>query len=213
MANLVQLKMVLDGIRPPIWRRILIEDSFTFADLHLMIQKLMNWENYHLHDFDLGNDIKLTSDQNSLLDHKQNPFGAYQYFDATKILLKNYLKREKQTFLYTYDFGDSWQILIVVEAIVPKKPNDKKVCCLAGKRNAPPEDSGGIWCYADALKCLKSKKGRSYKELREWYGDDFDPEHFSLQEMNAALDPYNITRKVSARRVWQLNPSAKTARS
>jgi hypothetical protein len=205
--------MVLDGTKPPIWRRILIDDSFTFADLHSVIQILMNWENCHLHDFDLGDDIKLMSDHDSLLDFKRNPIGSYKYFDATRVPLKNHLKKEGQTFLYTYDFGDNWGIVIKVEAIVPKQPNDKRVCCLAGKRNAPPEDSGGVWGYADALKCLKSKKGRSYEELREWYGEDFDPEHFNLQEMKAALDPYNITKKVSARRVWQLDPKAKTARS
>jgi hypothetical protein len=43
-----QLKITLDGIRPPIWRRILVSGETTLDQLHDIIQIAMGWEDDHL---------------------------------------------------------------------------------------------------------------------------------------------------------------------
>ncbi|MEK6874196.1 MAG: plasmid pRiA4b ORF-3 family protein [Nanoarchaeota archaeon] len=48
MTKILQLKIVLDGITPKIWRRFLVKDNISFDDLHNVIQAVMGWENYHL---------------------------------------------------------------------------------------------------------------------------------------------------------------------
>lgn len=40
-GNLLQFKVTLKGSKPPIWRRILIEENDTFYDLHMAIQRFM----------------------------------------------------------------------------------------------------------------------------------------------------------------------------
>ncbi|MBK8051479.1 MAG: plasmid pRiA4b ORF-3 family protein [Anaerolineales bacterium] len=47
-------KITLKGVRPPIWRRLIVPDNVTLARLHLMIQATMGWENAHMHEFDIG---------------------------------------------------------------------------------------------------------------------------------------------------------------
>ena len=54
MAKILQLKIVLQGISPPVWRRVLVEDTISFYRLHSIIQKVMGWENCHLFEFDQG---------------------------------------------------------------------------------------------------------------------------------------------------------------
>ncbi|MDR1968130.1 MAG: plasmid pRiA4b ORF-3 family protein, partial [Burkholderiaceae bacterium] len=49
-----QFKITLLGIRPAIWRRIQVPDSYTFEDLHMAIQIAMGWKNCHLHMFRIG---------------------------------------------------------------------------------------------------------------------------------------------------------------
>jgi hypothetical protein len=44
-----QLKLVLQGISPMIWRRLLICDDSTIADLHCIAQIAMGWPDDHLH--------------------------------------------------------------------------------------------------------------------------------------------------------------------
>ena len=46
-----QFKISLLGIRPPIWRRIQVPETYTFWDLHVAIQDVMGWADYHLHKF------------------------------------------------------------------------------------------------------------------------------------------------------------------
>ena len=50
--TIVRLKITLRGIKPPIWRRLLM--PATLGDLHLAIQAAMGWEGDHLHVFDVG---------------------------------------------------------------------------------------------------------------------------------------------------------------
>ncbi|WP_374464148.1 plasmid pRiA4b ORF-3 family protein [Chryseobacterium sp.] len=51
MSEIVQLKIILKGTKPPIWRRLLIENTATFENLHYAIQMAMGWENSHLYEF------------------------------------------------------------------------------------------------------------------------------------------------------------------
>ncbi|AST06093.1 hypothetical protein AF2641_03985 [Anoxybacillus flavithermus] len=44
--------MALRGIRPPIWRRVLVPSHITFDQLHFIIQEAMGWGNDHLYRFD-----------------------------------------------------------------------------------------------------------------------------------------------------------------
>lgn len=55
MKEVLQIRISLDGIKPKIWRRFLVENSMRFEQLHNIIQKVMGWENYHLYEFQIDN--------------------------------------------------------------------------------------------------------------------------------------------------------------
>jgi hypothetical protein len=46
-----QFKVVLRGVSPMIWRRILLRSDQTIADLHYTIQIAMGWSDSHLNRF------------------------------------------------------------------------------------------------------------------------------------------------------------------
>ena len=46
-----QFKVVLRGISPMIWRRLLLRSDHSIADLHYTIQIAMGWSDSHLHRF------------------------------------------------------------------------------------------------------------------------------------------------------------------
>jgi Plasmid pRiA4b ORF-3-like protein len=52
--EIFQLKITLLGVNPPIWRRVLVPRDLTLAQLHTVLQTVMGWENYHLHEFHIG---------------------------------------------------------------------------------------------------------------------------------------------------------------
>jgi Plasmid pRiA4b ORF-3-like protein len=43
--------VVLQGVSPIIWRRLLICGDSTIADLHYIVQTAMGWSDDHLHQF------------------------------------------------------------------------------------------------------------------------------------------------------------------
>ncbi len=46
-----QLRVVLRGISPLIWRRLLVRGDSTIADLHHALQIAFGWTDTHLHRF------------------------------------------------------------------------------------------------------------------------------------------------------------------
>ena len=46
-----QLRVVLRGISPLIWRRLLVRSDSTIADLHATLQLALGWSDDHLHRF------------------------------------------------------------------------------------------------------------------------------------------------------------------
>jgi len=49
-----QLRIELREILPPISRRFLVPGAIALPGLHRVIQEVMGWENYHLHNFRFG---------------------------------------------------------------------------------------------------------------------------------------------------------------
>jgi hypothetical protein len=50
-VSMYQFKVVLRGISPMMWRRLLLRSDHSVADLHYAIQIAMGWSDSHLHQF------------------------------------------------------------------------------------------------------------------------------------------------------------------
>ena len=90
-------------------------------------------------------------------------------------------------FRYEYDFGDSWEHVLVVEKVLPPEPGRQVPVCIKGKRACPPEDVGGVWGYAEFLEALQDPDHEDHEMYLEWIGGEFDAEEFDLEETNEML--------------------------
>jgi tetratricopeptide (TPR) repeat protein len=174
-GTIYQLRIALADLRPSIWRQVLVPADFTLAKLHRVVQAVMDWENSHLHDFTIG--TERYADPRARLDEVKN---------ETKVPLHQ-VAGSRGKFYYQYDFGDCWEVEIKVEKVLPPARDGSYPICLAGENAGPPEDSGGIWGYADILEILEDPDNPGRVEILEWLGEDFDPAEFDLEEVNKRL--------------------------
>jgi DNA invertase Pin-like site-specific DNA recombinase len=170
-----QLKITLKNIRPPIWRRIQVLSSTTLEQLHLIVQEVMGWDNYHMHSWTIAG-----------IDYGQ-PQREFNVRSEKTVILRQVVKGEKSKFFYTYDFGDSWEHEILVEKELPSTPDTNYPVCITGKRACPPEDCGGSWGYAELLEIISDPSHPEYEERMEWVGESFNPDIFDLNEVNQRL--------------------------
>ena len=67
---------------------------------------------------------------------------------------------------------------------------------LDGARSCPPEDCGGTSGYANLLDILTDPKHEDYQHMREWAGEGFNAEVFSLKDINQRL---RLNRSLAAK--------------
>jgi len=51
VPTIYRIKVALGESAPAIWRRIDVLETMTLAQFHEVLQIVMGWENYHLHEF------------------------------------------------------------------------------------------------------------------------------------------------------------------
>nr|MDA3851138.1 plasmid pRiA4b ORF-3 family protein [Spirochaetaceae bacterium] len=129
--DLYQLKITLKNIKPPIWRRFVVDSNILLPDLHKVIQTIIGWTNSHLHQFVIDGVYYSEPDE--------EPF--MEYVDYRKVSLAQVLSRDEQTIIYQYDFGDGWEHSIVLEKRLEDQGQENPFC-VKGKRACPPEDCG-----------------------------------------------------------------------
>jgi hypothetical protein len=180
-VQVYQLKITLQHIKPPIWRRVQTKDC-TLAKLHSIIQTVMGWDDYHLHEFKIGGECYGDPAQ------WQDDFGGdLEVGNEGKVKLSHLVAQGVQKCHYTYDMGDTWEHLLQIEKVLEAESGVRYPRCVVGKRACPPEDCGGPWCYDDFLDAIQNPADERHEELLEWVGGEFDPEAFDLEQVNERL--------------------------
>lgn len=183
-----QFKIQLKNVsKPPVWRRVQAPETFTFNQLHKLIQISFGWEDYHLYQF------------------SPQGYGSYPVIailskddwekpdmNAMKTKLNKIFSSENESFNYIYDFGDDWSHKIVLEKILPEKIISP--VCLAGKGTCPPEDCGGSWGYENLKIILSDPNHEEYQDMKEWLcmdeDENWDADYFDLVEVNEMLNGF-----------------------
>jgi hypothetical protein len=175
--SLYQLKITLAGSKPPIWRRLIVKDNIRLDELHSVLQVTMGWSNYHLHQYKLKN----------LYIGIPDPEWDMDITDERNVCLHDIISNPKDSFVYEYDFGDSWEHKIVLEKMLPLDSSESPLV-VKGKKACPPEDCGGIWGYYDFLEAIQDPKHEEHESMLEWVGGEFDPDEFDMNFINKKLN-------------------------
>ena len=129
-SSVYQIRVVLQGISPLIWRRLLVRSDTTIARLHDILQVAFGWSDAHLHCFKVhGRELDAG--------------------DGPQVRLADLGLRVAERFVYDYDFVDLWRHDIRVEQVLGLEAGRSHPYCTGGRRAGPPEDCGGPWAFLE----------------------------------------------------------------
>jgi hypothetical protein len=175
-STVLEVRISIKHIAPPIWRLVLVRSTASLDDLHTVIQEAFGWQNYHLYNFTHG-------------DRKFGwPGGDLGFEDSTRMTLQRLGLTTGDTIEYWYDFGDDWHHEVSIIAARRADPEALYPRCVDGARAGPPEDCGGPPGYGELLAILADPTHERFAEMRAWAGAHFQPETFDLRATNRILE-------------------------
>jgi hypothetical protein len=183
-----RVRLDLHGAKPPVWRRLVVPGDLTLPRLHDVIQASMGWYNSHLHRFRAG------VDRNS--PYFVTHFDVEEGEDGTledDVRLDQLVAQKGDELWYEYDFGDGWDHKLLVEEVLEAPPSTAH--CTGGRMACPPEDCGGIGGYEELADWVRSGYESALlpgvfgdaADAHDWLPVDWHPDHFDVEETNAAL--------------------------
>ena len=120
-AQVFQLRVVLRGISPLIWRLLLVRSDSTVAQFHEALQVAFGWDDQHLNRFEIrGREYAVYRDGGGMIG-----------IDARGVRLDSLNLRRLERFLYEYDFGDGWIHDLRLEAALRVDPRKAYPICVA----------------------------------------------------------------------------------
>ena len=161
-----RLRISLVDIEPRIWRRVELPLAMTLNEVHQVIQVVMGWSDYHLHEFNIGSATYGPS-------FPKDEFGDTE--DERMLTLSSIVDQGIKKIRYVYDFGDNWVHEISIGAKRIGADDIDYPVFLGGENSCPPEDVGGPLRYDDYLEAISDPNHEEHGAMLEWNGEDFDP--------------------------------------
>ena len=192
-ATVYQLRIRLDRISPLIWRRLLVRDTTTIAELHAIIQLAFGWSDDHLHQF--------------LIYGKAYGIayigGASFADDPHTVRLAAFHFRVGERFFYEYNFYVPWRHEIRLEQILPATPGQHYPVCIGGARAAPPEGCAGPNAFLEERQeHLSLAVIERLLALIDNPDDYLDP-HEELRRLRYWAGVNRCDRRAINRRLWE----------
>lgn len=184
-ALLLKIRLLCED--QDIWRVVAVPASYTYEQLHRLIQIIFNWRNEHLHQFEIlskGDKPVALSKSLAQEDFAFSSHNNVELFSEKKRIFP-YLQEYKKI-RYRYDFGDDWVHMIELIEDIDDLKGFLPVC-LDGDGTAPPENVGGPGGYIYFLSILNGTVESDEKEdLIDWVQEQsWQP--FDIQRINERL--------------------------
>ena len=195
-SHIARLKITLDDVRPAVLRRVEVPVSILLSDLHLVIQTVMPWWNYHLYEF------RVREVRWGVPDPEFDWPGSPRVLPAKKATLADLIGATgAKSLKYLYDFGDGWEHSVRIEKIIEPETGASYPRLAGAKGRCPPEDAGGPPGYEAYLEAIGDPGHENHEDMIRWRGPGFDPETVDIAEIEMELT--KLTRK------WTRKPPRK----
>ncbi len=191
--KIYQFTVELKYYKPRMWRRILVGDDTTVAELGYIVLSIFRASCSHLMSIEKP---MYNSRMPQEIYEIPNPYEDAlldDSLDATVELVQDAVSLEKgdDTLVVVYDFGDNWEFKLKLEKILDAKDvkQSQIPCVVAGKGFGIIDDCGGTYGLEQIAEAIKLKSGDAYEQYCDWMDlDSVDLSYFDKDELNGLLE-------------------------
>ena len=129
LPSVYQLRVVVRGVSPLIWRRLLVRADTTIAGLHAVVQTAFGWDGEHLHRFVIHG-----------VEYGISYVGGVGFRDDPHLVrLADLGLRPTERFVYVYDFTDGSRLGLRLEQVLVMDPGRVYPrCTRSSSTRSPP---------------------------------------------------------------------------
>jgi hypothetical protein len=187
-SDILQIKITLLDVKPPVWRRVLVPASLPLRRLHETIQAAMGWLNQHLHEFRIG-------ERRFGVPDPEDGASASTLANDSLVKLSSLVEQGIDRFHYVYDFGDDWRHEIVIEDVRPGEAGIDYPVFVEGVRRCPPEDCGGPPGFQEFLDAVTNPAHPEHADTLDWNGEPYDPDDIERIIIDAQISRIARSRR------------------
>jgi hypothetical protein len=175
MARIYTLRVEVALIHPPIWRGVEVPSITSLATLHLILQRLLGWDNSALYEFECAGERFGAIDYDTL--GRDDP----RAYDVRDVRLSRLLGESRRKMRYIYDpLGEAWEHELTLIAAGTPEDGVRYPRCVGGERSGPLRGIGGVIGYQELLRRWRDRRERPADAL---WPAHFDPEYFDPDEV------------------------------
>lgn len=194
MPTAYQLRIELCHFEPAIYRDVLVDPATPLPKLHTLIQTAMGWDDEHLHGFALP--LKKESYYRVPVSRRYEmpdlDIGDEPANNEARYKLQDLLKAPKDKLLYLYDFGDDWEHIITLKAVVETDAPLPQL--LKAQNGCPPENCGGPFGAEHWASVWHDKTHEDHEVAQEIFGKH-EPGWLDLEALQKAVNKLQPKRK------------------
>jgi len=191
-TEIATLRIELKDSDPLIWRELEVPTSITLKVLHDIVQTAMGWLDYHLWE--------MVIDRQTYGLPMDEDWGTAPRKVASRTRLRDVLAPGTTRIHYVYDFGDYWEHSLIISDV---RAGDRLTAYprfIAGERNCPPEDCGGIPGFYEMLEARADPEHPDHADVSDWL-DDYDPNELDVFPINGILGRIAARRNAAAKHI------------
>lgn len=146
-------------------RRLIVPADIDFSRLHLLLQDVFDWENYHIYDFTVY-DQHIFEPIVTLLPFEE----GLDYMPNAALIADQTLSEffpKHQNILYRYDMGDNWEHEIELVRVIENHDAESPYL-LEADGQAPPEDVGGVPGFLHFREIMLDPTHPEHDEMKDW---------------------------------------------
>ena len=170
-----QFNIFFSGIKPMIWRRFQVPETYAFWELHVAIQDMLGWQNKGLHQFYVQS---IETKQITRIGLLETGRSILPFAHAWGTMIRDYFNERRKRGHYFAPFTREWHLRMELEKILPREGKKSYPICLEGEGNAPPQmcDEADKESFFDRISF--NRQCRRYRRVLKYLGDAFDPKAF-----------------------------------